>query len=144
MSGLLEPIAPTTGSTHNRSEAPLRPIRSDADHEAALSEIAGLMHAQSGTPEGDRLDVLTTLVEAWEERASPITDPDPIAAILFMMEQKGLTRRDLEPAIGSRARVAEVMNRKRMLTLPMIRRLADLLNLPASILIQPYSRLGAE
>lgn len=102
------------------------------------------MHAQSGTPEGDRLDVLTTLVEAWEERASPITDPDPIAAILFMMEQKGLTRRDLEPAIGSRARVAEVMNRKRMLTLPMIRRLADLLNLPASILIQPYSRLGAE
>ncbi len=102
------------------------------------------MHAQSDTPEGDRLDVLTTLVEAWEERASPITDPDPIAAILFMMEQKGLTRRDLEPAIGSRARVAEVMNRKRMLTLPMIRRLADLLNLPASILIQPYSRLGAE
>ena len=143
MSGLLEPIAPMTGSTRSRSETPLRPIRSDADHHAALSEIAGLMQARAGTPEGDRLDVLTTLVEAWEERASLIEDPDPIAAILFMMEQKGLTRRDLEPAIGSRARVAEVMNRRRMLTLPMIRRLTVLLDLPASVLIQPYSRVGA-
>jgi HTH-type transcriptional regulator/antitoxin HigA len=132
-----------TGSTRSRSEIPLRPIRSDADHRAALSEIAGLMQARAGTPEGDRLDVLTTLVEAWEERASPIEDPDPIAAILFMMEQKELTRRDLEPAIGSRARVAEVMNRRRMLTLPMIRRLTVLLDLPASVLIQPYSRVGA-
>ncbi|HTW72288.1 MAG TPA: transcriptional regulator, partial [Acetobacteraceae bacterium] len=88
-----------------------------ADHRAALAEIERLMHARKGTAEGDRLDVLATLVEAWEARHVPIEAPDPIAAIQFMMEQKGLTRRDLEPAIGSRARVAEVLNKRRALTL---------------------------
>jgi HTH-type transcriptional regulator/antitoxin HigA len=103
-----------------------------------LSEIATLMQAGPDTPEGDRLDVLATLAEAWEARHVPIEAPDPIAAVLFMMEQKGLERRDLEPAIGSRARVAEVLNRKRALTLRMIRALSRLLDLPADVLVQAY------
>jgi HTH-type transcriptional regulator/antitoxin HigA len=104
----------------------------------ALAEIETLMRAEPGTPEGNRLDVLATLVEAWEARHMPIEAPDPIAAILFMMEQKGLQRRDLEPAVGSRARVAEILNRRRALTLPMIRALSRLLNLPADVLVQEY------
>lgn len=116
----------------------IRPIRSAVDHPAALAEIERLMHARKGTPEGDRLDVLVTLVEAWEARHFPIEAPDPIAAITFMMEQKGLVRRDLEPAIGSRARGAEILNRRRALTLPMIRTLSRLLDLPADVLVQPY------
>jgi HTH-type transcriptional regulator / antitoxin HigA len=116
----------------------VRPIRSAADHRAALAEIETLMHARPRTPDGDRLDVLATLVEAWEARHVPIEAPDPIAAILFMMEQKRLSRRDLEPAIGSRARVAEILNRRRPLTLPMIRALTRLLDLPADVLTQAY------
>jgi HTH-type transcriptional regulator/antitoxin HigA len=104
----------------------------------ALAEIETLMRAEPRTPEGNRLDVLATLVEAWEARHMPIEAPDPIAAILFMMEQKGLQRRDLEPAVGSRARVAEILNRRRALTLPMIRALSRLLNLPADVLVQEY------
>ena len=116
----------------------VRPIRTKADHQAALAEIAILMSAERGTPEGDRLDVLATLVEAYEAAHIPIEAPDPISAILFMMEQKLLRRRDLEPAIGSRARVAEVLNRRRALTLPMIRRLSSFLDIPADVLVQPY------
>jgi HTH-type transcriptional regulator/antitoxin HigA len=116
----------------------IRPIKTDADYAAALKEIEGLMHAEAGSPEGDRLDLLVTLVEAYEASRFPIEAPDPIEAIRFMMEQKGLTRRDLEPAIGARNRVAEVLNRKRPLTLPMIRRLTRLLDLPADVLIQAY------
>src|SRR5271165_609440 len=112
----------------------VRPIRTEADHQAALTEIATLMDAAMGTPDGDRLDVVATLVEAYEAAHMPIEAPDPICAILFMMEQKQLGRRDLEPAIGSRARVAEVLNRRRALTLPMIRRLSRLLDLPADVL----------
>jgi HTH-type transcriptional regulator / antitoxin HigA len=116
----------------------VHPIRTEADHRAALAEIAALMDARMGTSEGDRLDVLATLVEAYEAAHIQIEAPDPIAAIRFMMEQKQLSRRDLEPAIGSRARVAEVLNRRRALTLPMIRRLSRLLDIPADVLIQPY------
>ena len=87
---------------------------------------------------GDRLDVLVSLVEAWEARHVPFEAPDPIAAIMFMMDQKGLSRRDLEPAIGSRARVAEILNRRRALTLPMIRALSQLLGLPADVLVAGY------
>jgi HTH-type transcriptional regulator / antitoxin HigA len=116
----------------------VRPIRSAADHRAALSAIAKLMRAGAGTPEGDRLDGLATLAEAWEARHVPIETPDPVAAILFMMEQKRLERRDLEPAIGSRARVAEILNRKRALTLPMIWALSRLLDMPADVLVQAY------
>lgn len=116
----------------------VRPIRTEADYRQSLEEIATLMDASMGSPAGDRLDVLATLVEAYETAHSPIEAPDPISAILFMMEQKQLSRRDLEPAIGSRARVAEILNRRRALTLPMIRALSRLLDIPADVLIQSY------
>src|SRR5688572_23269116 len=101
----------------------LKPIRTEADHERAMAEVERLWGAKNGTPEGDRLDVLVTLIEAYEKKAYPFDPPDPIEAIQFRMEQLGLTRKDLEPFIGSRARVAEVMNRKRGLSIEMIRRL---------------------
>ena len=114
----------------------IKPIRTEADCEAALAEIDRLMEAEADTPEGDRLDVLTTLVEAYEARRHPIDPPDAIAAIRFRMEQQGLSRRDLEPLIGSRARVSEVLGGKRKLTLPMIHRLHEGLGIPAEVLIQ--------
>lgn len=116
----------------------IRPIRSEADYHAALIEIEHLWDAEPGTPEGDQAEILSILIEAYEAKHHPIPAPDPIAAILFMMEQKGLTRRDLEPAIGSRSRVSEVLSRKRPLTLPMVRALSNLLQIPADVLVQPY------
>src|SRR5438128_2368363 len=116
----------------------LRPIRTKADYRAALREVERLWEAQPGTDAGDRVEILTTLIEAYEATHFPIPAPDPIAAIEFMMEQKGLTRRALEPAIGSRGRVSEVLTRRRPLTLPMVRGLSELLDIPAEILIQPY------
>jgi HTH-type transcriptional regulator/antitoxin HigA len=113
----------------------IKPIKNNRDYQEALKEIDGLMDARSNTPEGDQLDVLVTLVGAWEAKHWPIDSPDPVEAILFAMEQRGLSRRDLEPFIGSRARVAEVLNHKRSLTLPMIRRLHDGLGIPAEVLI---------
>ena len=116
----------------------IRPIRTKADYRAALKEVERLWEADPGTPDGDRVDVLVTLIEAYEAKHFPIPAPDPIAAIEFMMEQKGLTRRDLEPAIGSRGRVSEILTRKRPLTLPMVRELSALLQIPAAVLVQPY------
>ena len=116
----------------------IRPIKTEADYQAALAEIEQLFDAQPDTPEGDRLDVLTTLVEAYEADREPIAAPDPIEAITYYLESRGLTRRDLEPYIGSRARVSEVLNRKRGLTLDMIRRLHTGLGIPAEVLIKPY------
>lgn len=113
----------------------IKPIKSERDYQRSLKEIDRLMDARPNTPDGDRLDVLVTLVTAWEEKHHPIAPPDAIAAIRFAMEQRGLTRRDLEPVIGSRARVAEVLNNKRSLTLPMIRRLHTGLGIPAEALI---------
>jgi HTH-type transcriptional regulator/antitoxin HigA len=113
----------------------IKPIKSQRDYQRALKEIDTLMGAKPNTPQGDRLDVLATLVAAWEEKHYPIEPPDPVEAIRFAMEQRGLTRRDLEPFIGSRARVAEVLNRKRSLTLPMIRRLHAGLGIPAEVLM---------
>lgn len=142
MCASLVPIDSTTESMQNRSErnaVTVRPLRTADDHRAALAEIESLMAAEADTPEGDRLDVLVSLVEAWEARHVPVEAPDPIAAIVFMMEQKGLSRRDLEPAIGSRARVAEILNRRRALTLPMIRALSRLLGLPADVLVPGYA-----
>ena len=121
----------------------IRPIRTKAAYRAALKEVERLWDAEPGTPDGDRVDVLVTLIEAYEATHYPIPAPDPIAAIEFMMEQKGLTRRDLEPAIGSRGRVPEVLNRKRPLTLPMVRELSALLQIPAEVLIQPYDTRSA-
>ncbi|MCI0438880.1 MAG: transcriptional regulator [Chloroflexi bacterium] len=117
----------------------IRPIKTDMDYQEALAEIERLFDAPPGTPEGDSLEVWTTLVEAYEERQYPIEAPDPIEAILYYMESRGLSRRDLEPFIGSRARVAEVLNRKRPLSLEMIRRLHAGLSIAADTLIQPYS-----
>ena len=116
----------------------IRPIRNKADHRWALKEVERLWDANPGTPDGDRVDILVTLIEAYEARHFPIAAPDPISAINFMLDQKGLTRRDLEPAIGSRGRVSEVLNRKRPLTLAMVRALGKLLDIPAEILVQTY------
>ena len=117
--------------------AELRPIHTDADYQRALAEAGELWGAKDGTPAGDRLDVLATLIDAYEARKFPMDPPDPIAAIQFRMEQQGLRRKDLEPLIGSRARVAEVMNRKRGLSIDMIRRLHATLGISAEVLIQP-------
>ena len=116
----------------------IKPIKTEADYQAALEEIEGLFDAAPDTPEGDRLEVLVTLVEAYEEKHYSIPKPDPIEAILYHMESRGLTRRDLQPYIGSRARVSEVLNRKRPLTMEMIRNLHKGLGIPAEVLIQPY------
>lgn len=115
----------------------IRPIRTRKDHREALAEIERLWNAKRGTAAYDRLDVLVTLVEAYERKHVPLPAPDPVEAILFRMEQQGLTRKDLEPMIGSRARVSEVLNYKRDLTLPMIRALHDKLGIPAESLIAP-------
>lgn len=113
----------------------IKPIKNERDYRRALNEIDRLMDARPNTAEGDRLDVLVTLAEAWEEKHWPIGLPDPVEAILFAMEQRGLSRRDLEPFIGSRARVAEILNHKRPLSLAMIRRLHRGLGIPAEVLI---------
>jgi HTH-type transcriptional regulator/antitoxin HigA len=113
----------------------VRPIRTEDDHEAAVARIAALMTASPGTPEGDELDVLATLVDAYEARHHAIDAPDPVAAIEFRMDQQGLTRRDLEPLIGSRARVSEVLTRKRGLTLAMVRRIRAGWGISADLLI---------
>jgi HTH-type transcriptional regulator/antitoxin HigA len=118
----------------------ISPIKTEADYDTALAEITGLMDAEPDTPEGDRLDVLVTLVEAYEERHWRIEPPDPIAAIKLRMQQRGLSRSDLEKALGSKSRVSEVLNRKRPLTLEMIRRLRATLGIPAESLIQPTIR----
>jgi HTH-type transcriptional regulator/antitoxin HigA len=115
----------------------LKPIRSEADYDWALQEVDRLWGAKLGTPKGDRLDILITLIEAYEDKHYPMNLPDPIEAIKFRMEQQGLTRKDLEPLIGSRTRVAEVLNRKRSLSIAMIRRLHAELGIPAEILVQP-------
>jgi HTH-type transcriptional regulator / antitoxin HigA len=115
----------------------LKPIRTKADYKAALAEVERLWGARSGTPKGDRLDILATLIDAYETRHYPMDPPDPIEAIEFRMEQQGLARKDLEPMIGTRARVAEVMSRRRNLSIDMIRRLHKQLGISAEILIRP-------
>jgi len=114
-----------------------KPIRTAKDYEAALKDVERMWGAKSGTPEGDRLDVLATLIDAYEAAQFPMDPPDPIEAIRFRMEQHGLTRKDLEPLIGTRTRVAEVLNRKRNLSIAMIRRLHAQLGISAEVLIRP-------
>ncbi len=117
----------------------IHPIRTDKDHERAVVRIEELMSAAPGTPEGDELEVLATLVDAYEAKHHAIDAPDPVTAIQFRMEQEGLTRKDLEPFIGSRARVSEILNRKRTLTLNMVRRVKSGLGISADLLIGPAS-----
>jgi len=113
----------------------IRPIKSESDYERALSRIGELMDAERDSREGDELDVLTTLVEVYEARHFPVEPADPVDAILFRMEQQGLERKDLEPYLGSRHRVSEVLSRKRGLSLEMIRRLHEGLQIPLENLI---------
>ena len=116
----------------------IKPIRTQRDHKAALKEIERLFDAKPGTLDGDRLDVLATLVEVYEHQHYPILPPDPVEAILYFMESRGMSRKDLEPYLGSRAKVSEVLNRKRPLSIQMIRRLHEGLGIPAEVLILPY------
>jgi len=115
----------------------IKPIKTDADYRATLREIENLMMAGPDTPEGEKLDVLTTLVEAYEARHFPMDLPDPVEALKFEMERKGLTVKDLEPMIGKSNRVYEILNRKRSLTLNMIWKLHRKLGIPAESLIKP-------
>jgi HTH-type transcriptional regulator/antitoxin HigA len=113
----------------------IHPIRNDEDHAQALAEIERLWGAPDGSPEAESLEVLVTLVDAYEARHHRVDPPDPVEAILFRLEQQGLTRADLVPILGSRARVSEILNRKRPLTLAMIRRLRRALGISADVLI---------
>ena len=121
----------------------LKPIRRKADYEAAMAEIERLWGARSGTPEGDRLDILATLVDAYENEHYPMDPPDPIEAIKFRMEQRGLTRKDLASILGSRTRVVEVLNRRRGLSIHMIRRLHEKLGISVEVLIRPIRTKNA-
>ena len=123
----------------------IKPIKTKADYRAALKDIEGLMMARANTPEGERLDVLVTLVEAYERKHYPMELPDPIEAIKFRMESLGLKPKDLQPMIGGLNRVYEVLNYTRPLTLPMIRRLHEGLGIPAECLIKlsPHQQQAA-
>lgn len=120
----------------------IRPIRTEQDHRIAVTRIEALMSAAPDTPEGDELEVLATLVDAYETKHDVMDAPDPMTAIQFRMEQKGLSRKDLEPFIGSRARVSEVLTGKRPLTLRMVRRVRDGLGISADLLIAPAPALN--
>lgn len=115
----------------------IRPIKTDADYRAALNDIENLMTAKPNTVEGEKLDILVTLVEAYEAKHFPMDLPDPVEAIKFEMERKGLTVKDLEPMIGKSNRVYEILNHKRSLTLKMIWKLHEGLGIPAESLIKP-------
>lgn len=119
----------------------INPIRTKVDYKTTLAIVSKLVDKDPapGTPDGDKLDVLTTLIEAYEVTHYPTPSPDPIDLLRHVMESRGLTRKDMEPYIGSRARVSEVLNRARPLTLAMIRRLSDALNLPADVLVKEYA-----
>jgi HTH-type transcriptional regulator / antitoxin HigA len=118
----------------------VKPVRTKADHRAALKQIEKLMSAKANTAEGEKLDVLVTLVEAYERRHYPLDLPDPVEAIKFEMDQRGLTVKDLEPVIGRPNRVYEILSHKRPLTLQMIQRLHSRLGIPAESLIKPATR----
>lgn len=121
----------------------IKPIRSKADYRAALKAVENLMSARAGSPEGDRLDVMVTLIEAYERKHYPLDPPDPVEAIKFRMEQMALAPKDLVPMIGQLNRVYEILNRKRPLTLQMIRRLHSKLGIPAESLIKESERRRA-
>jgi HTH-type transcriptional regulator/antitoxin HigA len=113
----------------------IKPIHTEANHKAALAEIERLWDAAPGTPDFEKFEVLATLVDAYERQHTPILPPDPVEAIKFRLEQQGQTRKVLEPIIGTRARVSEVLNRQRKLTLAMIRALNRELHIPLEVLV---------
>jgi HTH-type transcriptional regulator / antitoxin HigA len=116
----------------------IKPIKTEIDYELALKEIERLFVAEPGSSDGDRLEILTALVEVYENQHYALPLPDPVEAIKYYLESRGLSRHDLEKYLGSRARVSEILNRKRPLSLEMIRRLHDGLGIPAEVLILPY------
>ena len=116
----------------------IKPIKTEADYEAAVKEIEQLWGASYGSPEGDKLDVLVTLVDVYEQQNYPIPPADPVETILHYMESQGMSRQELEPYLGSQFYVSEVLNRQRALTLDMIRKLHEGLGISADILVQPY------
>lgn len=116
----------------------LKPIRTEAEHAEALADIERLWYAPEGSPEADHLEVLVVLVEAYEKTHHTIDMPDPVSYLEYVMDSRGLTRKDLEPYIGPRGRVADILNRTRPLSMGMIRRLVEGLGLPADVLIQTY------
>jgi HTH-type transcriptional regulator/antitoxin HigA len=116
----------------------IRPIRTEADHQAALAQIESLFEARPGTPAGDQLDVLTTLVEAYESEHEPMPAPDPVEAIRYHLESRGLSASDLVPYLGSTRVVHDILDRRRALTMAMIRRLHASLGISADVLIQSY------
>src|SRR3954464_12484162 len=118
-------------------KADISPIRTKRDYETALKEVERLWGAKTGTRDGDRLDVLATLIDVYENEHYPMDPPDPIEAIKFRMEQQNLTRKDLEGIVGSRTRIAEILNRRRSLSINMIRRLHEKLGISADVLIRP-------
>jgi HTH-type transcriptional regulator/antitoxin HigA len=120
----------------------IRPIKTEADYEATLAEIEGLMGAQADSPEGDRLEVLSLLVEAFEARRYPIDLPDGVSALKFEMDRRGLAVKDLEPYLGRTNRVYEVLNRRRKLSLRMIWNLHQGLGIPLEILLKPGAPRG--
>lgn len=122
----------------------IRPIKTEADYDNTLQEVDRLWGSKQSTPNGDRLDVLLVLVEDYEAKHHPIYPPDPVEAIKFRMEQMNLTRKDLEPMIGPRGRVAEVINRRRPLSLAMIRNLHRSLHIPLESLVQASTAAGAD
>jgi HTH-type transcriptional regulator/antitoxin HigA len=116
----------------------IKPIRTEEDYETALTRIEEIWDAEAGTADSDELDILSVLVEDYEEKHHPIDPPDPIEVIKFRMEQTGMSRKDLEPYIGRRGRVADVLNRKRGLSIEMIRNLSEGLGISADTLIGRY------
>ena len=117
----------------------IKPIKTATDYIEVLQEVGNLMGAKINTPEGDNLDVLVTLIEAYEEKHHPVQPPEPVEAIIHQMESQGLSRKDLIPFFGSRARVSEILNKKRSLSINMIRKLQKGLGISAEILIKPYN-----
>jgi len=122
----------------------IKPIKTEADYEAALERIMTLMDAELDSPEGDELDIMGTLIEAYEAKHFTVNKPNPIEAIRFCMEQYGLKDKDLVPYIGRTGRVSEVLNYHRKLTLPMIRKLHKGLNIPTESLVQDYPLQNAD
>ena len=122
----------------------IKPIRTKSNYQAALFEVETLFGAKKNTSRGDRLDILTTLVEAYEEKHHCVDFPDPVDALEYWIESRGLERKDLEPYIGARGRVSEILNKKRCLTLKMIQRLNEALHIPAEILIKPVKLVSGK
>jgi HTH-type transcriptional regulator / antitoxin HigA len=117
---------------------PLKPIKTEREYELAMSRLEEIFDSKKGTPEGDELEVLGILIERYEDEHFPIGFPDPVEAIKFRMEQLGYNQADLAKIIGLKSRTSEILNRKRKLTLDVIRKLHDKLNIPTDVLIQAY------